>query len=341
MPFFCNISNVCEAQPLISETLMQETLQTPESLTHILQWVEKVPLVNVQFALQFLYPSTRTWAFFKGPETHSNPANGDLRNPDSSIFGYFKWAPIAEPQSQGSVIVAIQPWWILSDEDLKEFVAPDSFPACYGHGRAYPQPLRSKFRVWAKIWDTCALQGSHWFALTNYKKWVFGVFSPGYSIAFVSQVFDHDKVGPSIVECLTFWVASAMELPATFERTKVPESISYLNEHPQFLVDEVMRFTVPPTESNWNGKNDEIASTSNSLSTYPVSEADLEYRNTKSTEIINKYISIKRWLHGAPQSGFTPQPAIIISKSRSKPHYLHRVQAEKKDRLIGEWLAEA
>lgn len=53
----------------------------------------------------------------------------------------------------------------------------------------------------------------------------------GYSVAFVSQVFDHDKVGPSIVECLAFWVASAMGLPSTFEKTRVNEFTTVSFQH--------------------------------------------------------------------------------------------------------------
>lgn len=64
-------------------------------------------------------------------------------------------------------------------------------------------------------------------------------------------------------------------------------------------------------------------------------------RNRMGTMIINKHVTIKQWLNGAPQSGFTPQPATIISSSPSKPYYLHRVQVERENRSRGEWMTEA
>lgn len=43
----------------------------------------------------------------------------------------------------------------------------------------YKSPLEGVHRLWAKIYDGSSRRGSHWFVLTTYDKWVFGVFSRG------------------------------------------------------------------------------------------------------------------------------------------------------------------
>lgn len=66
--------------------------------------------------------------------------------------------------------------------------------------------------------------------VTTYNQWVFGVFSAGFTCslvkyfletheissgwtaAFVTSVYHFDTYSPTIIECLTFWIASAMRL---------------------------------------------------------------------------------------------------------------------------------
>lgn len=41
------------------------------------------------------------------------------------------------------------------------------------------------------------------------------MFPSGWTSAFVTGVYNFDSYSPSIVECLTFWVVSAMRLPGS------------------------------------------------------------------------------------------------------------------------------
>ena len=79
---------------------------------------------------------------------------------------------------------------------------------------------------------------THWFVLTNYNLWVFGHFSSGaccsllfalpslivfsgWTTAFVSPVFNYDSETPTVMECLTFWLASASQAPGSKAIPKV------------------------------------------------------------------------------------------------------------------------
>jgi len=72
--------------------------------------------MTVQRTLHILYPETRRWGF----------SLCDEDDKDRRIFQYFLWAPptqgVIKPEIvQKQVVIAFQPPWILSEQDLKEF----------------------------------------------------------------------------------------------------------------------------------------------------------------------------------------------------------------------------
>jgi hypothetical protein len=123
--------------------------------------------MTVQRTIHLLYPETRPWGFVLSDENDS----------DRKIFQYFMWSlsPLDENMSPArlaeigrkSVVVAFQPPWILSEQDIREFsqcrsvristylsipshISPQ-FPPFRVPGNAFPTPLESKERLWAKV----------------------------------------------------------------------------------------------------------------------------------------------------------------------------------------------
>jgi hypothetical protein len=126
-----------------------------------------LPLQTVQSTIHINYPSLLDWRF--------NLIN-DLQDPDKDIYQYFCWSTdlhgTPDPDGGNALLVAFQPPWILSDQDIKEFSECRSVchnrisHACsYGHiisrtpqfppyrqaGNVYPTTLDSQHRVWAKV----------------------------------------------------------------------------------------------------------------------------------------------------------------------------------------------
>ncbi|KAJ7063273.1 hypothetical protein C8F01DRAFT_69063 [Mycena amicta] len=168
-----------------------------------------------------------------------------------------------------SIVVAFQPPWILSSADIHEFAKCRSFPPYVGVGHAYPTELDSKQRLWAKIWDTCVSNHTPWFVLTSYNHWVFGVFSSAWTAAFVSEVCEFSSFSPTVLEWLTFWVASAMRLKGWRRLPKVPEPVTL---GPVFIPpNHNTNFETPASsESNWNGKSQDADSSARARSMSPV-----------------------------------------------------------------------
>ncbi|TRM59362.1 hypothetical protein BD626DRAFT_508096 [Schizophyllum amplum] len=205
-------------------------LRRPSDLTRLLPWIDSLPLLTVQRIMHVLfYDATKGHSFQHGPTDQ-----------DSSIFRYLLWAPALEgegidgPQNttmlierfRRSVLVAVQPPWILSDQDIRNFADLRHFPPFHGieprvGEKPEPSDLEGKQRIWAKLWDTCVKNNSHWFVLTNYNQWVFGHFSSGWTTAFVGPVIDYNSTTPAVMECLAFWLASASQAPGSMSIAKV------------------------------------------------------------------------------------------------------------------------
>ncbi|KAJ7449782.1 hypothetical protein FB451DRAFT_737367 [Mycena latifolia] len=212
----------------------------PTDIMRLSPWLDNLPLMTVQRTIHLLYPETRPWGFILNDENDS----------DRKIFQYFMWslAPLDEEMTPArlaeigrkSVVVAFQPPWILSEQDIKEFSQCRSFPPFRVPGNAFPTPLESKERLWAKIWDACVARNTPWFVLTSYNQWVFGVFSAGWTAAFVTGVCDYNAYSPTVIEWLTFWVASAMRLKGWRAIPKVCEEPAYIPHHCPCTVYDVM-----------------------------------------------------------------------------------------------------
>jgi len=240
----------------------------PTDIMRLSPWLDNLPLMTVQRIIHLLYPATQRWGFFLC----------DGNDSDRKIFQFFMWS---RPPNEGmspeelvkignkSIVVAFQPPWILSEQDIKEFSQCRSFPPFRVPGNAFPTPLESKERLWGKIWDACVSRNTPWFVLTSYNHWVFGAFSEGWTAAFVTPVYNFNAVCPTVMEWLTFWVASAMRLKGWRSIPKVPEPVS-LGPVSIPPANNANFATPANSESNWDGKSQDAATSARARSMSPV-----------------------------------------------------------------------
>ncbi|KAG8981231.1 hypothetical protein FRC05_004133 [Tulasnella sp. 425] len=81
-------------------------------------------------------------------------------------------------------------------------------------------------RVLAQVYDYCREQKHQFFIITTYEYWMFGVFSQDYTLAAVTEPLPYDHKGPTILQCITYWLQSSLFLPGSFE---IPEQ--YVEEN--------------------------------------------------------------------------------------------------------------
>ncbi|KAJ7279692.1 hypothetical protein C8J57DRAFT_1303986 [Mycena rebaudengoi] len=201
------------------------TGRRPTDIMRFVPWIDNLSLITVQRALHLLFPDqTSKWNF---------SLSGDIGSKDRKSFDYFIWSysgpgtptaftPLGDIPRY-PLVVAFQPPWILSEQDILEFSAAGALSM---QAESSSPLLDGKERLWAKIWDTCVCRKTRWFALTSYNQWVFGAFSEGWTVGFVSEVYYFDSIGPTILELLSFWIACAMRLPGGAVLPKVRERLT-------------------------------------------------------------------------------------------------------------------
>ncbi|KAF5357934.1 hypothetical protein D9756_001594 [Leucocoprinus leucothites] len=225
-------------------------------------FLDILPLRTAQRLFHILHPDTRQWKF----------KHHDEYDVDHKIFDYFLWTKTQRgtQEAQSRLVVAYQPPWILSQTDFEEFVRCGSLPPHIPPGHLYPADLHSRHKVWAKLWDTCVKHNTKWFVVTSWNVWAFGCFSDGWCSGAISDIWHLDEHTPNILECLTYWIASAMSRPGAYQRPKVPEPLNALRTVIILPATQVEIATPAVSESNWRGKSQDAA-TSAHLTSLPIS----------------------------------------------------------------------
>ncbi|KAF9520858.1 hypothetical protein BS47DRAFT_1286640 [Hydnum rufescens UP504] len=72
-----------------------------------------------------------------------------------------------------------------------------------------------------KIHDRCHRLGCRWFVVTTYNTWAFGVFSKGWTSAFITRPKPYCSVAPTILQCLVYWIQSSMDCSGKWDIDEV------------------------------------------------------------------------------------------------------------------------
>jgi hypothetical protein len=84
------------------------------SFVRVSVWLDQLPFETVGRLLQIVYANTDNWKFFLQEEDEI----------DNRIFKHYLWTTSDFPETmihQQSVVLVVQPPWILSVKDLHEF----------------------------------------------------------------------------------------------------------------------------------------------------------------------------------------------------------------------------
>ncbi|KAF8510418.1 hypothetical protein BU17DRAFT_98130 [Hysterangium stoloniferum] len=238
-------------------------LPRPTNVDEIVPWVIALPLQTVARTLHTARPGVATkWDF-----TALNHADPDSRlwqtlvwreAPAASTLETFYRRPV-DPLRNCRVAFIVQPPWVLSKGDIYSFMrckAPLS-----AHPRAdgdNPPPMSSAQRLWAKLWDTCVRLKCHRWVITTYDTWTFGAFTQGFSTGQVYNTMDYNASSPTVLECLTYHVASSISLaegllPTAMETNS--QSVLFDIALPPPRGYPAMSF--PDSDSEWEGCDEE------------------------------------------------------------------------------------
>ncbi|RPD66036.1 hypothetical protein L226DRAFT_530174 [Lentinus tigrinus ALCF2SS1-7] len=189
----------------------------PNKLQTVVDWVKSFPIRTIHRIMQLVFP-----AMLKYDMTVE-------QDHDGALIQWIKWAIDADTVTESAdmtrpaMTVFVQAPWIVSKKDLEAFVTTSVFPK----KSLAIVPYRDVQRRWGKVYDICSRNRSHYFVLTTYWGWVFGAFSEEYTRAWVSEVIPSQSQDPTVLQCLFYWFASALDCPKSWKIPMVSDEISW------------------------------------------------------------------------------------------------------------------
>ncbi|KAH9901291.1 hypothetical protein C8Q73DRAFT_677368 [Cubamyces lactineus] len=244
------------------------TVGRASNIAKVYQWVMGYPLATVNHLIHLVFPRSELYTLQDGVE-----------HVDEDIIRWAVWARDEETITASedvyeadSVMIMVQPPWVLAEKDLQSFVNLGAFPKL-NHRDEHRDPMTSSERLWGKVWDLCRQKRAHWFVLTSYDHWAFGCFtrgaplcllrvmqemmqrSSGWTHAYVSPVMSDYPGEPTIVQCLLFWfsnaVADLVEPEHAWQLPVMPEPIEDREEEIVHTMPDRNDDDDPISESEW------------------------------------------------------------------------------------------
>jgi len=226
-------------------------LPAASDIDRVCDWLDNFPFQTVQRVFHIMFPATKDWGF----------VTLDDHSCDDDNFKKFHWTDVNQDHPDIhdlSVVVACQPPWILSNEFMWQFTQLKSLP------EGTTRPLRGKERLWGKLWDTCVHNQTPFFILTSYQQWAFGMFSRGWTTAFISPVIDAQSRSPTVMHALLYWLGSALRAPGGFvQPVEVAEPVHNIfsdDESELSIAEPKKELEIASSLSSWSGTSDEPAS---------------------------------------------------------------------------------
>ncbi|KAG8950125.1 hypothetical protein FRC04_007980 [Tulasnella sp. 424] len=190
-------------------------LSVPNSEEGVRIWISQLALPTATRILHVSDPNTAAWTF----SIVGGKGTGQLL---SDYAWEKKPSPNSDDVTLRRLIVEAKAPWVMPLSELRRFADMEKLPTLAelqssGRSGKPNEKFTNEENAWAQIYDYCYGQGHHYFILTTYEHWVFGVFSLNYTSARVSDIIPYSSLEPSVLECITYWVQSSMFVPGSFE----------------------------------------------------------------------------------------------------------------------------
>ncbi|KAF9052612.1 hypothetical protein BJ165DRAFT_779522 [Panaeolus papilionaceus] len=207
------------------QTFSQErtplTGQPEVDISRLESWIDELKKRAIEI-VSYSFVDGMKWWF--APQ---NTRTAEYRR-DCNVFRYSIYRRFLDPRAnhpdrasrdQRNMLFAYQAPCILSKADLDEFVTMSAYPTWDLINSDFRRDFlnSSALRLWTKMWEVCRANEAHYFVISNYKNWVFGCYSPGFTAAYVSDVKSITDHSPTVLGYLSFWMASAASFQGSYK----------------------------------------------------------------------------------------------------------------------------
>ncbi|KAG8918704.1 hypothetical protein FRC01_001696, partial [Tulasnella sp. 417] len=237
--FFGRILSYQEARPTSDTNNFPRNLRVPhddypfvqsagcfsaESEAHVISWVHQVALQTAVCLLHNTEPGSKAWNV--GNATSQQGLSDVVFKSVSNTKG------AQSNVNEQLIAIEVKCPWVLPLSEMKEITKfhnglPNRSEVKLAREERGSSPGRQKEpeyttaqRVLAQVYDYCKEQKNHFFIITTYEYWMFGVFSQDYSLATVTEPLPYNHQGTTILQCIKYWLQSSLFLPGSFE---IPE----------------------------------------------------------------------------------------------------------------------
>ncbi|KAG8918179.1 hypothetical protein FRC01_002019 [Tulasnella sp. 417] len=192
---------------------------SPDDEEHVASWVHQVALQTALCLLHNTEPGSKGWNF--GKATSKKGLSDMIFKSVSSTNG-------AKPGATRLLVEVKCPWTLPLSKmeeitkfhnglpNLSEIEAARKERGSSPGKKTEPRYNRAQ-RALAQVYDYCREQKHHFFIITTYEHWMFGVFSQDYTLATVTEPLPYNHQGPTILQCIIYWLQSSLFLPGSFE----------------------------------------------------------------------------------------------------------------------------
>lgn len=238
-------------------------LPRPTTFDDMTPWFYAYPFPTLIRSMQVSFPASAAhWSITPSP----------YQDPDRRIWKTYVWRKMPPPSDletyyrfpqnsapECSMIICVQPPWIISEADIESFKRTTEFPTFIEQENGN-RPYKSAHRIWAKLWDLCAQAKCRFWVWTTYNRWIFGSFSKSFRAGHIFAIKPFNAHYPTIMQTLVFHTAKSMGLadglyiPEYFDSTD--DSDDPPDDLPQPPDYPGMYF--PDSESEWEGMDEDI-----------------------------------------------------------------------------------
>ncbi|KAG8907118.1 hypothetical protein FRC01_007794 [Tulasnella sp. 417] len=208
----------------------------PDAEKSLNAWVRQIPLQTAECLLHNTEPRSKGWGF-------GSPTS--MQGQSDEVFKSEIKTKSGRSMVQKLLVEVKCPWTLPLAEmekipkfhhGLPSLLELEAAGGGQGSGTSSPtsSPGRQKKpaytsaqRALAQAYDYGKEQKHHFFIITTYEHWMFGVFSRDYTGAAVTEPLPYTHKGPTIIQCITYWLQSSLFLPGSFE---IPEVSASLDE---------------------------------------------------------------------------------------------------------------
>ncbi|KAF9653074.1 hypothetical protein BDM02DRAFT_2132787 [Thelephora ganbajun] len=260
-------------------TKLPSPFSDPRCIDDFASWTHYFPLRTAERVFHIMFPETRDH------KVRLNYASDQ----DENLFRHMTFG-LCDPHQTNSededfasyppsLIIAVQPPWILAPRDLESFVNSHKFPP-FDPDKPN-SPFCSRELLWAKLWDLCVKKTCQWFIVSNYQGWVLGAFSSGWTRAWITDIIGFNDVRPTVIETIIFWLASSLAMPGAFTVPEFPEPV------PNFEFAPIVRPAPPGTKRTPSQVSGTLSWNSQEL-------RELDYESPDDAELSDDTISNRK-----------------------------------------------